>query len=114
MVGVIIAQLTRLQHSLHPNPVIGFFVVSVPLSCVCHASAVLISAFGAIRFLRLQKEMARGYAIAGGWELKCVGTLTTLVSNATLLTSSASNAADLVQVIVCIFSLALAITIEKG
>lgn len=80
MLGVIIAQMMRLHHSPNPNPVIGFFVVSIPLSCVCHASAIVISAIGAARFLRHQREMARGFALSGGWEVKCVGILATLVS----------------------------------
>lgn len=69
----------RLQHSPTPNPVLGYFVISVPLSCVCHASAISFSFLGAVRFLRIQNEMARGHAVAGGWEIKCAGTLTTLV-----------------------------------
>lgn len=79
MLGVIIAQVMRLQHSLNPNPIIGFFVISVPLSCVCHGAAIAVSLFGALRFLRYQKEMTRGYAVSGGWEIKCVGTLASLV-----------------------------------
>lgn len=79
MLGVIVAQVMRLQHSINPSPVLGFFVVSVPLSCVCHATAIAISTLGAFRFLRYQKEMARGSAVSGGWEIKCVGMLATLV-----------------------------------
>ncbi|EXJ79049.1 hypothetical protein A1O3_08550 [Capronia epimyces CBS 606.96] len=95
VLGVIVAQVLRIQHSLAPNPIIGFFVVSVPLSCVCLGTAIVISTLGALRFLRCQKEMARGYAVSGGWEIKCIGTLTTLV-------------------ILSMFVLVLAITIEKG
>ncbi|EXJ96397.1 hypothetical protein A1O1_01523 [Capronia coronata CBS 617.96] len=95
ILGAVIAQVLRLHHSLTPNPVIGFFVVSVPLSCVCHVTAIIISALGALRFLRYQKEMARGYAVSGGWEIKCVGILATLI-------------------VLCMFVLVLAITIEKG
>lgn len=79
MMGVIIAQMMRLQHSLHPNPDIGFFVVSVPLSVVCHGSAILISVLGAIRFFHWQKEMDRGHSLVGGWELHSVGVLCILV-----------------------------------
>ncbi|KAL2415741.1 hypothetical protein ABEF95_001724 [Exophiala dermatitidis] len=95
VLGVVTAQVMRLQHSLAPSPIIGFFVISIPLSCVCHGTAIVITALGALRFLRCQKEMARGYALAGGWEIKCIGTLTTLV-------------------IFCMFVLVLAITIEKS
>lgn len=79
MLGVIIAQVMRLQHSITPDPVLGYFAVSVPLSSACHASAIAVSLLGAIRFFRYQKEMARGYAVCGGWEIKTVGTLATMV-----------------------------------
>ncbi|KAI1614289.1 hypothetical protein EDD36DRAFT_222327 [Exophiala viscosa] len=94
ILGVIIAQLMQLQHSLHPNPVLGFFVVSVPLSSVCHGSAILISILGASRFFHWQQEMSRGYALFGGWELHSVAVLTTLV-------------------IACLFCLVLAISIKE-
>lgn len=87
ILGAVTAQVLRLQHSLAPNPVIGFFVVSVPLACVCHGTAIIISTLGALRFFRLQREMARGYAVVGGWEVKCVGALTTLVSPPVMLES---------------------------
>ncbi|KAL6250273.1 hypothetical protein RBB50_002574 [Rhinocladiella similis] len=95
MLGVIIAQVMRLQHSIAPNPVLGYFAISVPLSSVCHATAIAVSVVGAIRFFRYQKEMARGFAVSGGWEIKTVGTLATMV-------------------MLSMFCLALAITIEKG
>ncbi|KIW42652.1 uncharacterized protein PV06_06180 [Exophiala oligosperma] len=95
MLGVIIAQVMRLQHSITPDPVLGYFAVSVPLSSACHASAIAVSLLGAIRFFRYQKEMARGYAVCGGWEIKTVGTLATMV-------------------ILSMICLVLAITIEKG
>lgn len=79
MLGVIIAQVMRLQHSIAPNPVLGYFAISVPLSSVCHATAIAVSVVGAIRFFRYQKEMARGFAVSGGWEIKTVGTLATMV-----------------------------------
>lgn len=81
MLGVVIAQLMRLQHSLTPNLVLGYFVISVPLSSICHIAAITIAFLGALRFIRVQNEMARGQAIAGGWEIKCVGTLASLVSH---------------------------------
>lgn len=71
----------RLQHNLTPNLALGYFVVSVPLSSICHVAAMIIAILGAVRFLRVQNEMARGYAVVGGWEIKFVGTLATLVSD---------------------------------
>ncbi|KIW17615.1 hypothetical protein PV08_04810 [Exophiala spinifera] len=95
MLGVVIAQVMRLQHSLTPNPVLGYFAVSIPLSSACHASAIVVSVLGAIRFFQYQKEMARGYAVSGGWEIKTVGTLAAMV-------------------LLSMFCLAVAITIEKS
>ncbi len=109
MLGVIIAQVMRLQHTLNPNPVLGFFVVSVPLSCVCQGSAIAISALGAIRFIRYQKEMARRYAVSGGWEIMSVGTLGALVSPSVVMKCAANQ----LQVLLCIFLLSLIITIDK-
>lgn len=80
MLGVVIAQLMRLTHSTNPNPVFGFFVVSLPLSSMCHIMALLIACVGFYRFMHWQKELVRGNAISSGWELLTVGTLSTLVS----------------------------------
>lgn len=70
----------RLNHSLVPNPIVGFFVVSVPLACVCHIVAAIISVVGAVRFFKHQQEMARGYVISGGWEINLIALLSTVVS----------------------------------
>lgn len=110
MMGVIIAQMMRLQHSLHPNPDIGFFVVSVPLSVVCHGSAILISVLGAIRFFHWQKEMDRGHSLVGGWELHSVGVLCILVCASM---KAIGVLADELQVVACIFCLVLAINIKE-
>ena len=71
----------RLQHNSTPNLTLGYFVVSVPLSSICHVAAMVMAILGAVRFLRVQNSMARGYAVAGGWEIKVAGTMATLVSN---------------------------------
>lgn len=80
MLGVIIAQVTRLYRSLSPDPVLGFFVVSVPLSSVCHIMALLTTLLGCYRFLHWQAAMARGKAISSGWEITVVSVLSILVS----------------------------------
>lgn len=81
MLGVIIAQVSRLTHSLNPDPELGFFVVSVPLSSVCHTMALLITSLGCYRFLHWQAEMARGSAISSGWEITVASVLSFLVSS---------------------------------
>lgn len=80
MLGVIVAQLLRLSHSPNPNPILGFFVVSIPLSSICHATAILVTLLGCYRFFHWQSEMARGYAISSGWEVLTIFTLCLLVS----------------------------------
>lgn len=80
MLGVFIAQLMRLTHSDTPDPVLGFFVVSVPLSSMCHIMALLITGVGFYRFLHWQSEMAKGNAISSGWELITIYILSMLVS----------------------------------
>lgn len=86
MMGVIIAQLMRLYRSPSPDPVFGFFVVSVPLSLLCHVMAMVITILGCCRYLHWQSEMARGNAISSGWELIVIFVLTILVCLASGLT----------------------------
>lgn len=86
MMGVIIAQLMRLYRSPSPDPVFGFFVVSIPLSLLCHVMAMVIIILGCYRYLHWQSEMARGNAISSGWELIVIFVLTILVCLASGLT----------------------------
>ncbi|KAL8970725.1 MAG: hypothetical protein Q9197_003666 [Variospora fuerteventurae] len=67
--GVYIAQLFRLQHTEHPDPVFGFFVLGKPLSCICTGAALCVSLLGAYRFWRQQNAMMRGKVFGGGWEV---------------------------------------------
>jgi hypothetical protein len=80
MLGVFIAQLMRLNHAPNPNPILGYFAVSIPLACICHVMAVIMTVVGCIRFLKYQKTMALGGALSGGWEVSTVGVLAFLVS----------------------------------
>lgn len=80
MLGVVIAQLMRLQRSPNPDPVLGFYVISIPLSSVCHIMALLISCLGCYRFFEWQTNMARGQAISGGWIIYSIFILAFLVS----------------------------------
>jgi uncharacterized membrane protein YidH (DUF202 family) len=69
MLGVLIAQLYRLQHSPSPGVVFGYYLLSLPLSILFQCAAVLILLLGCIRFYRQQAAMARGKVRAGGWDL---------------------------------------------
>ena len=69
MTGIFIAQLMRLQNSPTPSRGVSSFDVGIPLSSICQLMAIIITLVGAIRFLKLQKRMALGWAISGGWEI---------------------------------------------
>ena len=73
MIGVIIAQLWRLQHSPTPDPVFGFYVLSIPISVIFQCSAIVVVSVGGWRFWRQQELMAVGRVKAGGWEVAVVG-----------------------------------------
>jgi hypothetical protein len=79
MQGVLIAQLFRLQ-SASSTSGLGYHEVGVPLSITCHCAAMLTAILGAHRFWKQQSAIALGTVYAGGWELNCIGFLTTAVS----------------------------------
>lgn len=85
MTGVITAQLFRIQHSLSPNPDLGFFVLGVPLAATFIGFGMLVLLIGAFRFWRQQNAMIRGKVHAGGWEITIIMAISVLVS--TLLLS---------------------------
>ncbi|KAL2009506.1 hypothetical protein VTN00DRAFT_5313 [Thermoascus crustaceus] len=94
MQGVLIAQLFHLQRLMaNPSPRFGFYRVGIPLSVTCHCTAILVAGMGAHRFWKQQSAMALGKVYAGGWEVNCIGLLTT-------------------GVVVTMFALAVAIIIE--
>jgi hypothetical protein len=80
MLGVVVAQLYRLQHSPTPDPKFGYFVLSKPISCIFQVSAVSVALLGCVRFFRQQHAMAIGKVQAGGWELMIIGVYVLLVS----------------------------------
>jgi uncharacterized membrane protein YidH (DUF202 family) len=80
VLGVIISQLMELNHTQQPSPTIGYFIVSRPLSLACHGSAAVITTLGAVRFFRLQKSMALGQALSGGWEVSSTALIAVSVS----------------------------------
>lgn len=69
MFGILIAQLYRLQHRSTPDPVLGYYVLSKPISCIFQASALGMTLLGTIRFFRQQSAMSIGKVHAGGWEI---------------------------------------------
>jgi uncharacterized membrane protein YidH (DUF202 family) len=80
MLGVIVAQLYRLQHSPTPDKTFGFYVLSKPISCIFHVSAICVALLGSVRFFRQQHAMAIGRTQAGGWEVLIIGVYVLLVS----------------------------------
>lgn len=72
MLGVIIAQLLRLQRSENPDPKLGFFVSGVPLASICIIAAVIVLLGGTFRFWRQQNAILRGKVYAGGWEIAII------------------------------------------
>ena len=69
MLGCVISQFYRIQHTPDPDNVLGYFVVGVPLASSCHISAVVVASIGCWRYLSWQNEMVRGKAISCGWEV---------------------------------------------
>ncbi|OCL03549.1 hypothetical protein AOQ84DRAFT_347547 [Glonium stellatum] len=83
IMGVITAQLFRLQHSINPNPNLGFFVLGIPLAVIFIATAILVLLLGAFRFWKQQNALVRGKIHAGGWEINTIMCLTIVLCLAT-------------------------------
>lgn len=81
MVGALIAQLFRLQPSPNPDPVLGYFVLGIPLAAVFICAAIVVTVLGAWRFWRQQNAMVRGKIHAGGWEILVIMVGSLLVSS---------------------------------
>ncbi|KAL4973820.1 hypothetical protein BDW66DRAFT_153487 [Aspergillus desertorum] len=86
MQGVLIAQLFRLQ-SANSSRGLGYHEVGVPLSVTCHCAAILTAVLGAHRFWKQQSAIALGTIYAGGWELNCIGFMTTAITVVTFVLS---------------------------
>lgn len=95
MLGVLIAQLFRLQHTEDPDLVLGFFILGIPLACTCVAAAIVVILLGGFRFWRQQNAILRGKINARGWELVIVLILVFLVSDSLLVISGLSDASRL-------------------
>ena len=84
VVAVLIAQLFRLEHTDDPNKTLGFFVIGIPLACVCIVAAIIVLLLGAYRFWRQQNAMLRGKVHAGGWEINAIGVTITMVRSSAI------------------------------
>ncbi|KAH9220506.1 hypothetical protein DL95DRAFT_329108 [Leptodontidium sp. 2 PMI_412] len=69
MLGIVVAQLFRLQHNPTPNPHFGFFVLGKPLAIICQGTAIYTILIGVFRTWRSQNAIVRGKAISGGFEI---------------------------------------------
>lgn len=76
MMSVIISQFLRVKHSITPNPVFGYFVVSIPLATICATMALLTAIIAALRYFRWQLNMTIGKSISSGWEIITIVLLT--------------------------------------
>lgn len=81
MLGIIIAQLFRLQNAPSPTGVISLYVFAIPLACICQGAALITALIGGYRYWRMQNAMARGQALAAGWEYWLVIGISSSVSH---------------------------------
>ena len=79
ILGVVIAQLFRLQNADNPHPKIGYFITGIPAAIACILGAILVLLVGAYRFWRLQNAVLRGKVYAGGWEVLFTGIIVLIV-----------------------------------
>ena len=79
MLGIVIAQLFRLQNGANPGLDTGLFRLGIPLACACLGLAIIVASLGAYRFWRQQNAMARHKCHAGGLELHSVGIIAFVV-----------------------------------
>jgi uncharacterized membrane protein YidH (DUF202 family) len=69
--GVVIAQMSKIQHAIHPDRKheIKYYVLGVPQAAVCQLLAMVIIVIGACRFFKQEHAIKRGQAHSGGWEV---------------------------------------------
>ncbi|EXJ78298.1 hypothetical protein A1O3_09459 [Capronia epimyces CBS 606.96] len=77
ILGVVIAQVSRIQHVLRPHQEksLRYLLLGKPQACLCYASACFVLLVGAYRFFRQQNAMNQGFALVGGLSLPCIGVL---------------------------------------
>lgn len=80
MLGIFIAQFYRLQQAPDPPKTFGYYALSIPLSTIFQAAALVTVLLGGLRYWRQQSAMARGRVHAGGFEMVVLGVGFLLVS----------------------------------
>ena len=73
--GVLIAQMHRIQVSVHPNREhqIRNYILGAPQAAICQGLAILIIVIAAARFFKHERAIKNGEAHVGGWELMIAG-----------------------------------------
>lgn len=72
--GLLIAQMSRIQHAVHPEREHDFKynVLGIPQAALCQVMAVIIVCVGAYRFFKQEQVMLDGGARIKGWDLYAV------------------------------------------
>ena len=80
--GVVIAQMSRIQRTVHPirEHEIKYYVLGVPQAAICQVIAIIVMAVAVFRFFKHERAIKRGKAHVGGWDLLFTGALIMLVS----------------------------------
>ncbi|KAF4977247.1 hypothetical protein FZEAL_6211 [Fusarium zealandicum] len=79
MVGTTVGQLFTINHSSSHDTGLGYFAVGKPLAITCYAFSIGTILLGAIRSWRHQRTMLNGKALAGGFEIHCLGICSVLL-----------------------------------
>ena len=85
--GVVIAQMSQIQHVIHPDPrlhPLKNYVLGVPQAAICHLLAIFVIVVAALRFFKHERAIKQGRAHVGGWELMVTAGLILLVRRAFL------------------------------
>lgn len=111
MLGIFIAQLFRLQHTLNPGAGFGFFTLGIPLACICTFAAIIIALLGAYRFWRQQNAMLRGKIHVWGWEMAAIAITALGVSTSRVVLAPSSLTLN--QVTMVLFVLLIVVDADK-
>ncbi|KAF4988313.1 hypothetical protein FDECE_15103 [Fusarium decemcellulare] len=79
MVGTLVAQLFTINHESSHGTGLGYFAAGKPMAITCYAFSIGTILLGAIRSWRHQHTMLSGKALAGGFEIHCLGICSVLV-----------------------------------
>ncbi|KAJ3500746.1 hypothetical protein NM208_g17080 [Fusarium decemcellulare] len=79
MVGTLVAQLFTINHESSHGTGLGYFAAGKPMAITCYAFSIGTILLGAIRSWRHQHTMLSGKALAGGFEIHCLGICSVLL-----------------------------------